>query len=92
MPTLFSWKDSGGTIYPIAGRIRGVHTFTKGLCPKVKVIARLEYELVYCDTAVHRFNHYTTRTPPSKESAKQANCSLLPNCWPKRVMVADQNV
>ena len=42
----------------------GVHTFSKGICPKVNVIARLEYELAYNDSAVHRFNHYTTRTPP----------------------------
>ena len=28
------------------------------------VIARLEYELAYYDSAVHRFSHYTTRTPP----------------------------
>ena len=40
-----------------------VHTFTKGICPKVNVIARLEFELVYYDSAVHRFNHYTRRTP-----------------------------
>ena len=46
-----SWED------------KGVHTFTKGICPKVNVIARLEYELAYNDSAVHRFNHYTTRTP-----------------------------
>ena len=31
----------------------------------MNVIARLEYELAYYDSAVHRFNHYTTRTPPS---------------------------
>ena len=30
-----------------------------GICPKVNVIARLEYELAYYDSAVHRFNHYT---------------------------------
>ena len=42
-----------------------VHTFPKGICPKVNVIARLEYELAYYDSAVHRFNHYTTRTPPA---------------------------
>ena len=58
MPKPFSYKNSSGTISPIAGRIRG---FTK-----VNVIARLEYELAYYDSAVHRFNHYTTRTPPSK--------------------------
>ena len=46
-----SWQD------------KGVHTFPKGICPKVNVIARLEYEFAYYDSAVHRFNHYTTRTP-----------------------------
>ena len=31
----------------------------------MNIIARLEYELAYYDSAVHRFNHYTTRTPIS---------------------------
>ena len=43
-----------------------VHTFPKGICPKVNVIARLEYELAYYDSAVYRFNHYTTRIPPAE--------------------------
>ena len=47
-----SWED------------KGVHIFPNGICPKVNVIARLEYELAYYDSAVNRFNHYTTRTPP----------------------------
>ena len=47
-----SWED------------KGVHTFSKGIWPKVNVIARLEYELAYYNSAVHRFNHYTTRTLP----------------------------
>ena len=47
-----SWED------------KRVHTFPKGICPKVNVIARLQYELAYYDSAVHRFNRYTTRTPP----------------------------
>ena len=36
----------------------------------MNVIARLEYELAYYDSAVHQFNHYTKRTPPrcDKES------------------------
>ena len=42
-----------------------VHTFPKGICPKVNVMAQLEYEIAYYDSIVHRFNHYTTRTPPS---------------------------
>ena len=37
-----------------------IHSFPNGICPKVK--ARLEYELVYYDSAVYHFNHNTTRT------------------------------
>ena len=47
-----SWED------------KGVHTFPKGICLKVTIIVWLEYELPYYDSAVHRFNHYTTRAPP----------------------------
>ena len=43
--------------------VNGVHTFPKDICLKVNEIARLEYELAYYDSVVHRFNHYTTRTP-----------------------------
>ena len=46
-----SWED------------KGVDTFPKGICPKVNVIAQLEYELAYYDFAVHLFNHYTRRCP-----------------------------
>ena len=42
-----------------------VLTFPKGICPKVNVIAQLEYELAYNDSAVNRFDHYTTRTTPT---------------------------
>ena len=44
---------------------KGVHTFPKGLCPKVNVMARLDFEFAYYDSAVRRFNHYTKRTPSS---------------------------
>ena len=54
-----SWED------------KGVHTFPKGICPKVNIIARLENELAYYDSSVHRFNHYTTRTPPGTYIRKQ---------------------
>ena len=37
----------------------GIHTFLKNICPKVNVIAQLEFELAYYDSAVQRFNHYT---------------------------------
>ena len=43
-----SWED------------KGVRTFPKGICPKVNVIARLEYELAYYDSAVQRFNQDTS--------------------------------
>ena len=36
----------------------------------MNVIARLEYELAYHYSAVHRFNHYTTRTPPPDVNPK----------------------
>ena len=39
----------------------------KSICPKVNVIVRLEYELGYYDSAVHRFNHYTTSPLPPQE-------------------------
>ena len=48
-----SWED------------KGFHTFPKGICPKVNIIARLENELAYYDSVVHPFNHYTTRAPTS---------------------------
>ena len=40
-----------------------VHTFLKGINPRVNVIEQLEFELVYNDFAVHHFNHYATETP-----------------------------
>ena len=46
------------------GILKGANAVTKGICPKVNVIARLEYEITYYDSAVHRFSHYTTRTSP----------------------------
>ena len=42
----------------------------------MNVIARLEYELAYYDSAVHRFNHYTTRTPPMTTSVTNEYTSL----------------
>ena len=42
----------------------GVYTFPKGICSKVNVIARLEFELAFYDSAIQRFNHCTTRTLP----------------------------
>ena len=35
-----------------------------GICPKVIIIARPEFELTYYDSQGQHFNHYTTRTPP----------------------------
>ena len=46
----------------MAGRIRGFKP--KGIFPKVKIIAQLEFELGYYDSAVQWSNHYTRRTFP----------------------------
>ena len=48
-----SWEDEG------------FHTFPKGICPKVNIIARLEYKLADYDFTVHRLNLNTMRTAPS---------------------------
>ena len=49
---------------------KGVHTFPKDICPKMSVIARLEFELAYYDFAVKGFNNYASRiTPPEKKRA-----------------------
>ena len=45
MPKPSFKKNNSDAIYPITGRIGGVHTFPKGICPKVNVIAWLEFEL-----------------------------------------------
>ena len=47
-----SWKD------------KGVHSFPKGISPKVNIIERLEFELAYSDSAFKHFIPYTTGTPP----------------------------
>ena len=44
---------------------KGVHTFPKGICLKVNVIAPLEFKLAYYNSAGHCFNHYTMRTLPT---------------------------
>ena len=43
----YSWKD------------KVVHTFPKGICLKLNIIALLEFELAYYDVAVWHISHYT---------------------------------
>ena len=43
----------------------------------MNVIARLEYELAYYESAVRRFYHYTTRTPPRPCEGIHRSTSLL---------------
>ena len=57
-----------------------VHSFPKGICPKVNVIAQLELELAYYDTAVQCFNHYTTRTPLPKSLTLSEDNKKLEKC------------
>ena len=46
----------------------------------MNVIARLEYELAYYDSAVQLFNHYTTRTPPSHLLSRWISIDFLNGC------------
>ena len=41
-----------------------VYNFPKGICQKVNVFARLEFELVYYDSVTQHFNHYAKKTFP----------------------------
>ncbi len=43
---------------------KGAHTFPKGICSKVDVIARLEFELAYFEAVVQHFSHSATATSP----------------------------
>ena len=51
----------------------------------MNVIALLEYELAYYDSAVHRFNHYTTRTTPfnlgTKTNLTLPSAHILSFCY-----------
>ena len=57
MPRQSFYKNSSGS-----WEDKRVHTFPKGICPEVKVIARLEFELAYFDSVVQCFNNYATKT------------------------------
>ena len=47
MPKLSLSKNSSGTIQPTATDIRESISFPNGICPKVNVIARLEFQLAH---------------------------------------------
>ena len=42
---------------------------------------RLEYELAYYDSTVHRFNHYPRRTPPCLPLRQTVEVEVLLWCW-----------
>ena len=43
---MHSWED------------KGVHAFPKGICRKLNIIVRLQFEFACFDSAVDRFNDY----------------------------------
>ena len=42
----------------------------------MNIIARPEYKLVYYDSTVRRFNHYTTRTPPPNHRMRKMSYNM----------------
>ena len=60
MPKQSLQMNSSGTIQLITG----VGSFPKGICQKVNIIARLEFEVAFDDVAVHHLSHYATGLPP----------------------------
>ena len=55
-PKPYSEKNSDGTILPTSGGDKGIHTFTKGIYPKVNVLGRFVFEPIY-NIAVHHISH-----------------------------------
>ena len=49
---------------------KGINAFPTGICPKVNMIAWVEFELALYATVRH-INHCTKETPPSQFSEKQ---------------------
>ena len=47
-----------------------IHTFPKGISPKVNVIAKQEFELAYFVAAVQYFNHYATGNSRKEKSLR----------------------
>ena len=43
-----------------------VQTFPKSICPKVNVIAQVEFELANYDVKVQYVNHYATGVPTDR--------------------------
>ena len=41
---------------------------TQGYCPKVNLIVRLEFELVYCDDTIQHVRHNAMGIPSEKET------------------------
>ena len=57
----------------------------------MNIIARLEYELPYYDSAVHRLNHYTTRTPQKRDSVKSRGEKMRTNSYCRNANENKQN-
>ena len=47
IPKPFSLKEQSWYYLADSWEDKGVHTFLKGICPKVNIIARLDYEPAY---------------------------------------------
>ena len=62
---------------------KGVHTFHKGVCPKVNVIARMEFELTYYGSVVNRFNHYTPEWSWKKTESEEKRNGIM---WYRKEM------
>ena len=62
-----------------------VHTFPKCICPKVDVIARMDFELACYDSAVQCFKHNATMRPYPLKSCHRTDCyyvvSLILTGW-----------
>ena len=58
--------------------MKGLHTFPYGIIPKMKVIAKLVFELAYYDVIVQWFNHYPAGTSLCIQKATHQAYETIP--------------
>ena len=63
MPKPSLWKTAVILFKSLLEEIRAFIPFSRGISPKVNVIARLAFELVYFEVAEQQLSHYAMRTP-----------------------------
>ena len=85
-------EERGSGISVLAARHDDDDTFPNDICPKVNVIARLEYERAFYKPTIQRFNHYPPRTPLYCVKGKDAVDHSILTRWFKKFRSGCKNL